>query len=135
LRADAATLQRAIDNQIVDIDEAAIQQIGQGAITGEANDAVRVGRSEQAIAFGVLPHHLSGKRARIRQMRAQLTHDVECGQQRIGRVEVNEAKRGGHVRLHEEQRSRYPAHALVDRARKVRIDQAIGRTHCVARPG
>ena len=31
---DAATLQPAIDNQIVDIDEAAIHQIGQRAITG-----------------------------------------------------------------------------------------------------
>lgn len=26
-------------------------------------------------------------------------HDVECEQQRIGRVKMNEAKRGGHVRL------------------------------------
>src|SRR5579864_6451416 len=80
LRTDAATLQPAIDNQIVDIDEAAIQQIGQRAITGEADDASRVERSEQAIAFGVLPGHLRGERVRVRQMRAQLTHDVECGQ-------------------------------------------------------
>ena len=60
LRADAASLQPAIDNQIVDIDKAAIQQIGQRAKTGEADNAARVGRSEQAIASGVLPGHLRG---------------------------------------------------------------------------
>src|ERR1700759_4891970 len=59
LRANAAALQRAVDNQIVDIDEAAVQQIGQRAITGEADNAARVGRSQQAIAFGVLPGNLS----------------------------------------------------------------------------
>ena len=42
LRADAAALQSAIYNQIVDIDEAAIQQISQRAITGEADNATRV---------------------------------------------------------------------------------------------
>lgn len=125
LRADAVTLQRAIYNQIVDIHEAAVQQIGQFSIPGEADDAVRSGRAEQTIAFSLLRGHLSGKRAGVRQMRAQLPHNVECGQQRIGCVEMNEAKRGYHERLHEDQRSRYPVHRQVGRAKKMGIDRAI----------
>lgn len=137
LGTDAASLQPAIDNQFVDIDELAIQQIGRRAITREADDAARVGRGEQAIAVGMLPRHPRGERVRVCQTRAQLTHDVECGQQRIRRVEVNEAKRGGHVRLHEERRSRYPVSQPVEPVIPFRPVRSVTRDlipSCTARP-
>lgn len=91
LRADAAALHGGVDHQIVDIHEAAIQQVGQRPVPGETDDAARVGRGKQPIAVGALPGDLRGERVRVGEVRAQLAHHVEGGQQRLRRVEMSEA--------------------------------------------
>src|SRR6478672_13443284 len=78
-RSDAITSKLLMDNEVVNKDEAPIQQIFLQAIANDPDNSAVTPRRRQTISMFALTHHLSNERAGILQVWAQLHHDrVTC---------------------------------------------------------
>ena len=78
-RPDAITSKLLMDNEVVNKDEAPIQEIFLQPIANDPDNSAVTPRRRQTISLFALTHHLANERAGILQVRAQLHHDrVTC---------------------------------------------------------